>query len=241
MTPTHRPFQCLYDRPPLRVDSLSGPSDRLVVAFSSVGHDPDRAPGPEFVASATAQGRPALFVSDASRSWANAPDFADALRAGLAALPAPPRQMLAIGQSMGAFAALAAATVLDFDAVLAFGPQFSVDPRIMPQETRWARWTQAIATFRHPQAPVPPGPRITLLHGLIDDAAQALAFPQAKGLDHVLFPDLSHSGLVSHLKARGALAGLIDAAFDADRRRLLRICASAGGRLRHRLDDQLPR
>ena len=170
MTPTHRPFQCLYDRPPLRVDSLSGPSDRLVVAFSSVGHDPDRAPGPEFVASATAQGRPALFVSDASRSWANAPDFADALRAGLAALPAPPRQMLAIGQSMGAFAALAAATVLDFDAVLAFGPQFSVDPRIMPQETRWARWTQAIATFRHPQAPVPPGPRITLLHGLIDDA-----------------------------------------------------------------------
>lgn len=225
------------------VQFLPGPGEALVISFASVGHDPARAPSPEFVGSATAGDRPALFVADESRSWTNAPGFEDMLTAAVAQAKArqPVGQVLLIGQSMGAFAALVAASLIPADAVIAIGPQFSVDPAVMPAETRWAEWTRRIATFRTPTAPLPEGPRITLMHGMADDMPQALAFPQQKGVDHILFPGLTHSELAPHLKARGCLPGLIEAALSADRRRLLRICASAGGRLRQRVGDQLPR
>jgi len=225
------------------VQFLPGPGDVLVISFASVGHDPARVPSPEFAGSATAGGRAALFVADESRSWTNAPGFAEMLADAVAVVKTrqPVRQVLLIGQSMGAFAALVAADLIPADAVLAIGPQFSVDPAVMPGETRWTEWTRRIAVFRIPTAPLPEGPRITLMHGTADDMPQALAFPQRKGVDHILFPGLAHSDLAPHLKARGCLPGLIEAALAADRRRLLRICASAGGMLRHRLTDQLPR
>lgn len=228
---------------PWNVQFLPGPGEALVISFASIGHDPSRAPSPEFVGSATAGGRPALFVADESRSWTNAPGFAEMLVTALTAVKArqPVRQVLLIGQSMGAFAALVAASLIPADAVIAIGPQFSVDPGVMPGEVRWAEWTHRIAAFRTPTAPLPQGPRITLMHGMADDMPQALAFPQRKGVDHILFPGLIHSELAPHLKARGCLLGLIEAALSADRRRLLRICCSAGGVLRQKLTDQLPR
>ena len=71
-----------------------------------------------------------------------------------------------------------------------------------------------------------------VFHGAKDDMAHAERFPAKPGLDHLIFPDLGHSDLVPHLKERGALAGLLEAALQEDRRRLLRIAASAGGRRR---------
>lgn len=238
-----RIFQPVAAPFPWQVQFLPGPGDALVISFASVGHDPARTSSPEFVGSATASHRPALFVADESRSWSNAPGFAEMLATALAGVKArqPVRQVLLIGQSMGAFAALVAASLIPADAVIAIGPQFSVDPAVMPGETRWAEWTRRIATFRIPTAPLPEGPRITLMHGMADDMPQALAFPQRKGVDHIFFPGLTHSALAPHLKARGCLPGLIEAALAADRRRLLRIASGAGGVLRHRLADQLPR
>ena len=67
------------------------------------------------------------------------------------------------------------------------------------------------------------------MHGLADDAAQAMAFPMRKGVDHLLFAGLAHSELAPHLKARGGLQGLVEAALAGDRRRLLRIASGAGG------------
>jgi hypothetical protein len=223
------------------VDFHSGDLTRLVISFSSVGHDPSRLPSPEFIGSATAGGRAALFVRDADRSWASSPGFEEVLHDALALLPKAPERIVTIGQSMGAFCALAAADVLPVSAVLAFGPQYSVDPKVMPQETRWAGWTGRLVPGCRRTVPLPDGPPLYVFHGLQDDSAQALAFPQRPGLTHILFPGHGHSGLVTHLKARGVLTGLIDAAFGSDRRRLLRIAASAGGRLRQRLADQLPR
>lgn len=230
----------LWDTPPLTIDHAPGAGDAMVISFASVGHDPARAPSPEFLRCATAGGRPALFVSDTSRSWANAPGFAPALRHALQrATPAGPRRLATLGASMGGFAALAAATVLPVDVVLAIGPQFSVHPGQMPTEHRWRDWTARIADWRFPTAPLPEGPWIILLHGLADDADQARAFPQRKGIDHLLFPGLAHSGLAPHLKARGVLQGLIDTALSGDRRRLLRIASGAGGMLRAKHPDLL--
>lgn len=221
-----------------RVDGCPGGAESLVLSFASIGHDPARAPSPEFVATATAGGRPALFISDESRSWGRAPGLAEVLSDALAALclNGPPARIAAIGQSMGAVLALRATALLPVDCVLAFGPQ----SHLGPPETRWSPWGPAAA----PLAPAdwPAQTRVTLFHGLADDAAQAAGFAPRPGMDHILFPGITHSDLCPHLKRHGVLAGLLDAALAADRRRLLRIASSAGGRLRQRLPEgQLPR
>lgn len=229
-------FERLWDAPPVTVDFVDGAGGDLVIAFASVGQDPGRAPSAEFGATATgrgtaAAGRRALFVTDSSRSWANAPEFAPVLLSALAQVQAraPVARLATIGLSMGAFSALVAARILPVDVVLAFGPQWSVVPGAVPGETRWARWTAALPPIVWPTAPVGAARWTCLFHGTQDDASQAQPFPRGKGVDHLLFPALGHSGLVPHLKARGALAGLLEAALAGDRRRLLRIATGAGG------------
>lgn len=199
----------------------------LVIAFSSIGHDPDRMPEPEFRRMATGADRAALFFRDQSRSWASHPGWAEALRQAVASVPLRVRRIVTLGVSMGAVSALRAAEVLPVDAVLALGPQ-----RDLTQEPRWAEWTAGRAI---PPCPLPEGPWITLCHGMQDDAAQAMAFPARKGVDHLLFQGLDHSGLARALKARG-LQGMADALCRGDRRRLLGIAQAAGGQRR-----QLPR
>lgn len=230
-------FERLHHSAPYSVDFLDGTGEDLVIAFSSIGHDADRPPSPEFVATATGRGTPvhprrALFVVDTHRSWANDPGFAAALRTALEQVTArrPVRRVAAVGLSMGAFSALAATQVLKIDTVLALGPQYSVAPDGIPPERRWARWTCRITHFRWPTAPVPPESCWTILcHGARDDLAQALPFPQADHIDHLIFPELGHSELAPHLKARGGLSGMMEAALAGDRRRLLRIASAAGG------------
>ncbi|MDQ2066921.1 hypothetical protein Q9295_11085 [Xinfangfangia sp. CPCC 101601] len=221
--------------PPWFVHGMPGAGSDLVIAFASIGHDPSRPPSPEFVASASAKGRPALFIADASRSWCNAPGLTELLEEAVAAIRQRQeiRRILTVGQSMGGFTALVAASLIKVDAVLAIGPQFSVDPSLMAEE-RWSDWTRRIVRFTHPTAPLPPDTAITLLHGLADDYAQAMQFPAQNGVDHIFFPALSHSALAPHLKAKGCLQGLIEAALSTDRRRLLRLTANAGGIRRER-------
>ncbi len=222
-------LETLIDLPPYRILHLAGTSPDLVLSFASIGHDATRMPSPEFVRAASVQNRTALFVLDRSRSWASAPGFAGSLIEAVAKLRARQtiENTLAIGTSMGAFAALRAGEILPLTAILAIGPQHRP---AAAEETRWRDWTASLpATLT---AALPQGPQITLLHGLLDDSTQARAFPQARGCDHVLFADQTHSSLAPHLKLRGVMAGLIEAALARDRRRLLRILQSAGGQRR---------
>lgn len=234
-------FQRIWNGPPYAVDYLDGEGGDLVISFSSIGHDPARRPSPEFVATAIGRGmqgppRRALFVMDQSRSWANADGFAEALRGALERVQsgAPVRRVVTMGMSMGGFCALAAAQVIPVDAVLAFSPQWSVVPGVIPDEARWASWTDALPPVRWPTAPLPENGWACLFHGAQDDLPHAMRFPEQTGLDHLIFPDLGHSDLVAHLKARGALGGLVEAALQGDRRRLLRIVSSARGVSRQR-------
>lgn len=205
---------------PWAVDHCPGGPD-LVIAFSSIGHDPARRPAPEFIRTATAHGRAALFVMDRARSWGTAPGLAEGLSAALERV-APTGRVLALGTSMGAFLALRAAERLRLDAVLAIGPQHQP---AAPWESRWRDWTAALP----PDLTAPlPACWTVLIHGLADDAAQADAFPRAPQVDHLLLPGIAHADLSRHLKAQGGLQGLVDAAITGDRRRLLRIAGGTG-------------
>lgn len=203
-----------------RVDMADGSGDDLILAFSSIGHDPARPPSPEFVASARDRGRRALFFMDEGRRWGLDPAFPDILHHALAAA-GPAGRRLAIGSSMGAAMALRAAAHIPLDAIVAIGPQSRLD------DPRWRHWTQDLDDPGPP--PLPRGPWIILMHALDDDRDQATGFPQGPGMDHLLFPGLTHSRLGPHLKARGLLSGLIDAALALDRRRLLRMATASGG------------
>ncbi|MBZ4023320.1 hypothetical protein CKO11_12710 [Rhodobacter sp. TJ_12] len=233
----------LWDSAPFTVDYLPGAGHDLVIAFASIGHDPARPPAPEFIATATGRGtpahpRPALFVSDASRSWGNDPGFGPALVGALTALRARQdiRRIATLGLSMGGYCALVAARLIPVDLVLAFGPQVAIGRDAVPGETRWTEWTaQLLQPLRWPHAPLPETGQAWLFHGGLDDLPHALRFPTDPRTEQVIFPKLRHSDLVAHLKTRGALSGLLAAALDGDRRRVLRIAASAGGQRRARL------
>jgi hypothetical protein len=213
-------LQTVHDSPPWHVALAPGAGHDLVIAFSSIGHDATRPPSPEFVASATHGGRRALFITDASRSWGADPGFAPAVQTGLAAA-GPAARCVAIGSSMGAVCALRAAHLAPLTAVLAFGPQSTLN------DPRWQNWTARLGTPAPPA--LAPGIWHILFHGLADDRAQAEGFPEAANVDHILYPGIRHSDLGPHLKSKGALTGLIDAALARDRRRLLRITTSTGG------------
>ncbi len=226
-------FDRLSTHGPLTIDALPGQAQTLVISFASIGQDPARPPSPEFVGTATDQDRPALFVSDESRSWGKVPGLIGALSAAIDSVVSrqPITQIIALGQSMGGAAALVAAAALPIDLVLAFSPQ----SHLGPAEPRWQPWAARLPRDLTPAASPAPGQHWTLMHGLADDRQQALGFAPAPGLDHILYPGLSHSALCPHLKQRGVLKGLLAAAIDRDRRRLLRIAASSGGHLRAKL------
>jgi pimeloyl-ACP methyl ester carboxylesterase len=215
---------------PIRVLSLAGAGEVLVLSFASIGHDPQRPPSPEFIGTATDGGRPALFICDESRSWGQAAEFLPALEAAIAAVRMRQHitRIVALGQSMGASMALRAAAHLPIEAVLAFGPQSFLGP----DEGRWQPWSARLLRPLEPPAPPRAGQHLVLMHGLADDRAQAHGFAPADGLDHLLFPGRTHSALCPHLRQRGTLKGLLASLIAGDRRRLIRIAASAGGHLR---------
>lgn len=229
-------FLRLWDKPPYTIDFMDGQGGDLVISFASIGHDPSRPPSPEFVGTAAGRktGRPprrALFVADAGRGWASGPGFAPALLDAVAQVRAiaPIDRIACIGLSMGGFSALAAMQVLPVDVTLAFGPQHRIMDRA---PDRWSDWTRHIpADTPYAKAPLPAPGRgwACVFHGLLDDRDEAMAFPLTISTDHFLFATQSHSSLVPHLKSRGVLAGLLDAALAGDRRRLIRIVTSAGG------------
>lgn len=221
--------------PPFAATLAGGQGDCLMIAFSSIGHDPTRMPAPEFQRIAPGRfpgrdlGRPTIFFADQSRSWASAPGWASALRRAVkqARAAVQIRRIVTLGVSMGAVSALRAAEILPVDAVLAIGPQSD-----LADEPRWSEWT---AGRLIPPCPLPQGPWIVLAHGARDDAAQAAGFVPRAGVDHLLFAAQGHSDLAAHLKTHG-LQGMVDALATGDRRRLLRIGQAAGATRR-----QLPR
>ena len=124
-----------------------GTSRRLVVVFSSVGHGPATPPILEFARSATANGQDnALFIADPARSWLNAPrvieDTVEAIDAAREEVGAT--ETVTMGYSMGGFSALAITGFTAVSASLAFSPQMSIDPALVPDEGRWRKYRDHI-------------------------------------------------------------------------------------------------
>ena len=231
MTPEER---VLVGRDDLRIAHVPGRSATLVVSLSGVGTRPSRMPPPEFFRLATRGGaHHGLFVADAGRRWLNAPGMAEEIVGAVRAVAAEigATRIVAVGNSMGGTMALHLAGLVPFDGVLAFVPQYSVDPDIVPEEARWMRFRRRIADWPHRVVTLDglAGRQVFVLHGATaDELHHARRFPRLDGVDHHIFPVAGHR-LARDLKEAGRLDAMIGHLIDGRPRLLRRAIRQAGG------------
>ena len=236
-TAPERGLKDLGADPPLQMAYWPGRSDRLVVVFSGVGNDPHIHPPFEFFNAATERGENhALFVSDKSRSWLNGPGVADQITRTVGRLRAETgaTELHLIGNSMGATMALHLKDQLQATSVLAFVPQYSIAPGVVPEETRWMRFRKQIKDLPYERVclPVTDGQLVIILHGgSSDELAHALRFPKTRGVRHFILPDFGHT-LARHLKRQGQLYPLISAVLAGRPYKLRRLLERQGGLFR---------
>lgn len=195
-----------------------GTSRRLVVVFSSVGHGPATPPILEFARSATANGQDnAIFIADPARSWLNAPNLLDEITEAIDAArdEVQAHDTVAMGYSMGGFAALVLSGFTALSATLAFSPQISIDPTLVPDETRWKKYRDRIAAIRIRSAAehMSPATRHTIIMGDARlEAPQARLIPRAANVNTHYLPDTRHD-TATRIKQAGLLPQVIDHAF----------------------------
>ncbi len=128
----------IYRSPQLLVKAAHRGSDCCVVTFDSFTDttELDRSAfGEEFLVK---HGISAVHVVNARNHWYHEPDWREAIGAARNAASGYAR-ILTYGSSMGGYAALRFADHIGATGVLAFSPQYSLDPRKAPFEKRWQK------------------------------------------------------------------------------------------------------
>ena len=155
---------------------MRGTGNRLVVSLGGVGTKPNEMPPFEFVGTASQGGENhVILVTERARTWMNSPDLPEAIVKEIETVVAREAidEVVALGNSMGGFMALVLPTLTRVDTVVALSPQFSMHPKVVPEETRWQKWRRRFPTYRHRQVPAPQdGTRYVVLHG--DTPAQRI-------------------------------------------------------------------
>ncbi|NBE07472.1 hypothetical protein [Paragemmobacter ruber] len=195
-----------------------GTSRRLVVVFCSVGHAPDTPPVLEFAQSATAGGRDsAVFIGDPQRSWLNAPGLIEEIVEVIEAArdEAGTDETVTLGYSMGGFAALVIGGFVPVRAALAFSPQMSIDPALVPDEGRWTRYRRRIGAIRIRNAAdhMAAGTDHHIVMGLSRmEKPQIRLLPRAANAALYFLPRTRHD-TAPRIKRAGLLPAVLDHAF----------------------------
>ncbi len=213
---------------PLDVHVLKGRSKRLIVSLAGVGNRRNRVPPMEFIAAASNAGENhVLFVSDPSRSWMNGPGVASTMvrlvedyrsRNDIS-------EVVALGNSMGGFSAIRLAELTKVDTVIAFAPQFSADPALVPEEQQWMFFRKQIDQWphRHVGDLTRPGTCYFLFHG--DASTEAIhwsRFPWNKRLNHFIFTGEGHN-IARKLRKRRLLQPVVTSAIEQRPRRVRKL------------------
>lgn len=194
------------------IEQLSA-REAVVLSFTDVGLS-TRGGGQqiEFIRSSVNQGG-VIFVTDLARSWGNAIDFR--VLAKVLAPYVDGRTVYAIGNSMGGFLAILATSFLPISVVVAFAPQWSVSPEVVPDETRWPRWRERILDFRFPSLEGHFHDRATyyaFAGGAPSEERHWRHFPNKPNVNTFVFPGVQHN-IAPTLKLSGVLHELIAQAF----------------------------
>lgn len=153
----------LFDSTQLRVRLVPRGGRLCVVSFGSYANLPtlDRAGfGEAFLARC---GIDAVHVLTRDNRWYHHAEL-DAALAAVATATIGYERVVTYGSSMGGYAALHFAAASGAQAALAISPQYSIDPRIAPDETRWPAEAARIAYGTHP----PPSGEGVLVYDPVD-------------------------------------------------------------------------
>ncbi len=193
-------------------------SGAVLLSFTGIGHGMGgiNVQKPEFFGAGRSFDN-TIFISDKTRSWANSLDFD--LIARCIAPYVGNRHLHAIGNSMGGFNSIIASHFLPIAKVIAFAPQFSVNPLVVPWEKRWKKYVSNITDFRFDTVEPCMNDRTTYYifsGGEGDDYRHACLFPVRHNVHHYSFKGIFHD-VGKELKEKGALTGVIHACLGDNR------------------------
>lgn len=189
-------------------------SGRVLISFTGIGHRINGFNLQKAEFGRLSESYDQMFiVSDLTRSWANSLDF-DRL-AEVIIRQAAGAEIHCIGNSMGGFIALLAPKFLPISRAVAFAPQYSMNPAIVPWETRWPHYRQGIKKWLYPSLDGvwQDGTHYYAFVGSMGpDGMQARLFPKRDNLTLTLLPTGHH--VAAELKQSGVMHSVIAQCFD---------------------------
>lgn len=216
---TNEKTRVLFEDPQLRVSFVDrGSTEHVLVCFTDagleMGHvgealDQERRRKTQFVKTARLLACSAIYVSDKTVSWGNHIDFdhiADIVRPVTECL-----NITLLGVSMGGFNAIVASNYLNASLCMAFCPQFSVDPVVMPREHRYEAFVSNIKNFKIPSLENQFNPNCnyyTFNGSRGEDQYHWERFPILHNARHYVFPEIDHR-VARELRKREILVPLI--------------------------------
>jgi len=198
-----------------------GDGQHIVVTFDSY-HEPAGMDRPGFgEAFFRTEGITAIHVMSDRNDWFQYPEIQEILSIIRKACAGAER-ILTYGSSMGGYAALRFADAIGAHAALALSPQYSLDPRKVPFETRWAPDRRRIRFLETVDGPIQPGPiRILAYDGALDaDRRHAELLMAAAPMIAIPLSHAGHpvGGLLNDIKLlRPLVLTALDGSFDPRR------------------------
>jgi hypothetical protein len=185
--------EILYRSHALEVRRIAaGDGRRQVVTFDSY-HEPLGLDRPGFgEAFFRTEGITAIHVMSHGNDWFQYSEIAPLLTF-IGQATAGAERLLAYGSSMGGYAAIRFAGEIGAHAALALSPQYSLDRRKVPFETRWAADRRRIRFLKSLDGRIPRGPRLIVAYDGALDADRRHAELLAEEAGTLLLP-LPHAG-----------------------------------------------
>ena len=199
-------FDCLLDDPDCAIYFTGDRNaEQVIVSFTGVGHamggvDVQK---PEFMSAAKFGA--VCFVVDKNRTWGNHLTFdliVSTIRAHIGEAI-----VKTIGNSMGGFLAILMSEPLNAERAIAFSPQWSIDPKIVPDEKRWLNYRAEIRDIIYPDLSKAWSPDCEYLAIFGDDADENIHYPffaRTPNCKVLQFADADHN-IAAHLKSKNLL------------------------------------
>ena len=187
----------LSDR--LRATYLTGIESRLVVSFTGIGKPETAQQDEEFVGYGQQGGRNhVLFIADTLRSWYNDTGIFEEIVDVVTRYRTAHQitETVCFGNSMGGHGAVLFAEALDARSCLSISGQYSADPAVVPEETRWMTYRSRITAFTTPslQQTISPECAYFILHGGSDQEKPHWSrFPKGENIHHYLVANAGHA------------------------------------------------
>lgn len=187
----------------------------IIVCFSGIGKGLGfgrEKPTEEMFKTLIGDRRLVLFVTDLTRSWYNA--FSHERVLSCLEPIVGDRPIATIGNSMGGFGAVWMSGYLRAHTTIAFGAQYSVKPSVVPDETHWREYVDAITEWRIDSLEGSFNPRTCyFMFSGSTDAYQSSHFPARSNIRNIVVDGAEHN-VPQLLKDRGVLRDCIECCLD---------------------------